>query len=63
MVNAQLDRETLFAYETDSSTAEEARQQYRRNTAELIRRLTTPNWRASKMNELGINPDGYEAKL
>jgi chromosome partitioning protein len=45
MVNAQLERETLFEHETDSSTADDAREQYRQNTAELIRRLATPDWK------------------
>lgn len=45
MINAQLERKTLFAYETDSKTARQAREQYRKNTAELIRRLATPDWK------------------
>lgn len=45
VVNAQLERKTLFAYETDSETAKQAREQYRLNTAELIRRLATSDWK------------------
>ena len=45
VINAQLERETLFAHDSDLSSAEEARDQYRQNTAELVRRLGTPDWK------------------
>ena len=45
VINAQLERETLFAHDSDLSSAEEARDQYRQNTAELVRRLGTPGWK------------------
>jgi len=45
VINAQLERETLFAHDSDLKSAEEARDQYRQNTAELVRRLGTPNWK------------------
>lgn len=54
IINAQLERKTLFAYETDSETAKQAREQYRRNTAELIRRLATPGWKEAKAKEMEV---------
>jgi len=45
VINAQLERETLFAHDSDLKSAEEARDQYRQNTAELVRRLGTPDWK------------------
>lgn len=54
MINAQLERKTLFAYETDSNTAAAARDQYRKNTAELIRRLATPDWKEAAKAEAAV---------
>lgn len=58
VINAQLERQTLFAHAEDSSTANRAREQYRVNTAELIRRLSTPDWK----DDVGAKPEKTEVR-